>query len=202
MPDSSESQKERLRPAIFLDRDGTINEDIGYLSSPDELILYPWTAEAVRLINDSQYESIVITNQSGVARGLFTEEVLEQIHNRLIEELARRGAHLDAIYYCPHHPSIGDGRYRQDCECRKPRPGLLFRAADERRIDLARSYMIGDKSSDISLAAAAGARSVLVLTGYGSMTLARSTGPGAPDIVADNLLEAVKQILDRGEGEG
>jgi D-glycero-D-manno-heptose 1,7-bisphosphate phosphatase len=187
------------RPAIFIDRDGTINEDTGYVSSPDELIVYPWAAEAIRLINESGFMSIVVTNQSGVARGLYTEDTLALIHGRLIDELGRRHARLDAIYYCPHHPRIGDDRYRLDCECRKPRPGMLLRAAREHRIDLTRSFVIGDKLSDIELARGAGASGALVLTGYGGQTLGRGKGPG---IVADNLLEAVKQILDRPEGRG
>src|SRR5512143_2208588 len=110
----------KTTPAIFLDRDDTINEDIGYVSSPDELILYPYAAEAVRLINAAGWKTIVITNQSGVARRLYDEAMLAQIHGRLIEELERNGARIDGIYYCPHHPRIGDARYRRDCDCRKP----------------------------------------------------------------------------------
>jgi D-glycero-D-manno-heptose 1,7-bisphosphate phosphatase len=186
------------RPAIFIDRDGTINEDIGYVSSPDELIIYPWAAEAVRLINGAGFKAIVITNQSGVARRLYTEETLDAIHERMTSELAREHARIDAIYYCPHHPELGDERYRMSCECRKPGPGMLFAAAREHTIDLARSYVIGDKASDINLAARAGARGVLVLTGYGRETLAnRGRWPCKPAITADNLLEAVKLILDR-----
>jgi len=184
-------------PAIFIDRDGTINEDIGYVSSPAELIIYPHAAEAVRLVNEAGLKAIVITNQSGIARGMYTEEMLCAIHKRMIEELARDGAIVDAIYYCPHHPRIGDERYRKACECRKPSPGMLTEAAREHDIDLARSYMIGDKASDINLATNAGARGVLVLTGYGRETLSNQvTWPCAPAFVADDLLQAVKRILD------
>src|SRR5262245_27260651 len=105
----------RIRPAIFIDRDGTINEDVGYLSSPDALMIYPYAAEAGRLINASGLPAIVITNQSGIARGYYDEAMLAAIHKRMIEELARAGARIDAIYYCPHHPRIGDPRYRRDC---------------------------------------------------------------------------------------
>ena len=188
----------KLRPAVFIDRDGTINEDIGYVSSPGELIIYPFAAEAVRLVNDSGMKAIVITNQSGVARSLYTERTLTAIHDRLTGELALAGARLDAIYYCPHHPEIGDETYRKRCGCRKPRPGLLRRAALDHEIDLAASYVIGDKASDINLAAEVGAVGVLVLTGYGRETLrARDRRPCSPVIVADDLLEAVRLILDR-----
>jgi D-glycero-D-manno-heptose 1,7-bisphosphate phosphatase len=187
-----------LQPAIFIDRDGTINEDIGYLSSLDELIIYPWAAEAIRLINESEFKAVIVTNQSGIARGLYTEETLAAIHERMMSELAREHARIDAIYYCPHHPKIGDGHYRKACECRKPNSGMLLQAAREHGIDLARSYVIGDKASDINLATGAGARGVLVLTGYGRETLAnRERRPCQPAIIADNLLEAVKLILDR-----
>jgi len=186
------------RPAIFLDRDGTINEDIGYVSSPDELIIYPYVARAVRLVNEAGLKVVVITNQSGIARQLYDEAALATIHERLMDELARDGAHLDAVYYCPHHPHIGNALYRQRCECRKPNPGMLQQAAREHDIDLGVSYVIGDKASDINLATNAGARGVLVLTGYGRETLAnRDQWPCAPEMIADDLLDAVRQILDR-----
>jgi D-glycero-D-manno-heptose 1,7-bisphosphate phosphatase len=189
--------------AIFIDRDGTMNVDVGYLSSPDQLEIYPWSAEAVRLINRAGPRVVVVTNQSGVARGFCTEPMLDLIHERLTRDLERDGAHLDAIYYCPHHPEIGDRGYRVACDCRKPRPGLLRRAAEEHGIDLSRSYVIGDKSSDITLARNAGARSALVLTGYGRDTLEHpERWPCEPDLVADNLLEAVRCILDRSQHGG
>lgn len=187
-----------LRPAIFIDRDGTINEDVGYVSSPGELVIYPFAAEAVRLVNESGMKAVVITNQSGVARSLYSEQALGTIHDHLARELALAGARLDAIYYCPHHPEIGDETYRKRCECRKPRPGLLHRAARDHDIDLAASYVIGDKASDMNLAAEVGAAGVLVLTGYGGETLrARDRRPCSPAIVADDLLQAVRLILDR-----
>jgi D-glycero-D-manno-heptose 1,7-bisphosphate phosphatase len=186
------------RPAIFLDRDGTINEDIGYVSSPDELIVYPYAADAVRLINEAGLKVIIITNQSGVARQLYDEPMLATIHGRLIDELGRDGARIDAVYYCPHHPRIGNALYRRACECRKPGPGMLRQAAREHDIDLRLSYVVGDKASDMNLAANAGARGALVLTGYGRETLAnRDHRPCAPEIIADDLLDAVRQILDR-----
>jgi len=183
--------------AIFIDRDGTLNEDIGYVSTPDDLVLYPWAAEAVRRVNESGLLAIVITNQSGIARGMYTEERLSSIHLRMIEQLACEGARIDAVYYCPHHPDVGDVRYRIACDCRKPRIGMLDRAARDHRIDLKRSFVVGDKASDINLAGNAGARSALVLTGYGRETLTHpDRWPCEPEIIAENLLEAVKQILD------
>jgi D-glycero-D-manno-heptose 1,7-bisphosphate phosphatase len=183
--------------AIFIDRDGTLNEDIGYVSTPDQLNLYPWAGEALRLINGSGFKAVVITNQSGIARGLYDERTLDAIHSRMIEELAREGARVDAIYYCPHHPEMGDARYRIDCDCRKPQTGLLDAASREHNIDLAGSFVVGDKASDINLATNAGARSALVLTGYGRETFDHAERwPCTPAIVAENLLEAVRQILD------
>lgn len=186
--------------AIFIDRDGTINEDLGYIASPDDLIIYPWVAEAVRLVNNAGLKAIVVTNQAGVARGMYTEDDLRAIHHRMTSELRLQGARIDAVYYCPHHPEYGDERYRQRCECRKPQPGMLHAAAREHNIDLARSFVIGDKSSDINLAASAGALGALVLTGYGSETLAhRDRWPCRPYLVADNLLAAVRLILDTAQ---
>jgi D-glycero-D-manno-heptose 1,7-bisphosphate phosphatase len=161
------------------------------------LIVYPWAAEAIRLVNESGMKVIVITNQSGIARGLYTEETLQSIHDRLRDELAGTGAQLDGIYYCPHHPRVGDDRYRQICDCRKPRPGMLLQAAREHNINLSRSFVIGDKSSDMNLATNAGAKGVLVLTGYGRETQEDSEHwPCDHELVADNLLEAVRLILD------
>lgn len=160
-------------------------------------MLYPWAAEAVRMVNESGLLAIVITNQSGIARGMYTEERLSSIHLRMIEQLACEGARIDAVYYCPHHPEVGDVRYRIACDCRKPRIGMLDRAARDHRIDLTRSFVVGDKASDINLARNAGARSALVLTGYGRETLSHpDRWPCEPEIIAENLLEAVKQILD------
>ena len=188
------------QPAIFIDCDGTINEDSGYISTPDDLIIYPYAAEALRLINESNLKAIVITNQSGIARGIYTEAALDAIHNRMREELARDGAHIDAIYYCPHHPRIGDDRYRKMCDCRKPGTGMLRQAAREHAIDLSLSYVIGDKASDINLATNAGARGVLVMTGYGRETLAsQDRWPCMPAIIADDLLDGVKRILGVSE---
>jgi D-glycero-D-manno-heptose 1,7-bisphosphate phosphatase len=193
----SASDNSQYSRAMFIDRDGTLNEDIGYVSSPNELMLYPWAFEAVRLINTSGFKAIVITNQSGIARGMYNEETLSAIHSRMIDELAAENALIDAVYYCPHHPELGDAPYKMVCHCRKPETGMLEAAAREHNIDLKASYVIGDKASDIVLAANVGASSALVLTGYGRETLEDpKRWPCKPAFVAENLLQAVKRILD------
>lgn len=196
-PQSPSLDTRKASAAIFIDRDGTINEDLGYISKPDDLIIYPWVAEAVRLINEAGLKTIVVTNQSGVARGMYTEDDLRLIHTRMISELHKQSARIDGVYYCPHHPDYGDERYRRECECRKPNPGMLRAAAREHTIDIARSFVIGDKASDINMASNAGARGALVLTGYGNETLAHpDRWPCEPWLVADNLLHAIRLILD------
>jgi D-glycero-D-manno-heptose 1,7-bisphosphate phosphatase len=183
-------------PAIFIDRDGTINEDIGYVSHPDELVIYPFAVEAIRLINEAGLKVVIITNQSGIARGFYTEATLDVIHEKLRQELAVEEAQIDAVYYCPHHPRIGGEQYRKICDCRKPQTAMLERAAAEHDINLSESYVIGDKASDINLATNAGAKGVLVMTGYGAETYANlERFPCYPSIIAKNLLEAVKLIL-------
>jgi D-glycero-D-manno-heptose 1,7-bisphosphate phosphatase len=194
-PPIEKSPKNR---AVFIDRDGTLNEDIGYVSSREELVLFPWASESVRLVNEAGWLAVVITNQSGIARGMYSEQTLSSIHSEMIGRLAESGARVDAIYYCPHHPRIGNSQYKKICDCRKPQTGMLKRAAEELNIDLTRSFVIGDKSSDINLAENAGAHGVLVLTGYGRETLnSRGRWPCSPEIVSENLLEAVKTILGR-----
>jgi D,D-heptose 1,7-bisphosphate phosphatase len=184
--------------AIFLDRDGTINEDIGYVTGPDELVVYPWSAEAIRLINESGMKAVVVTNQSGIARGLYTEGDLEAIHQKLALELGSSGARIDAFYYCPHHPRHGSNAYRRACRCRKPCGGMLEQAARDHKIDLSRSYVIGDKSSDIELATNAGARGILVMTGYGAETAGNpDLWPCSPAFVASNLLEAARLAIEQ-----
>src|SRR4051812_32826362 len=149
-----------LRPAVFLDRDGTICEEVGYLNHISRLMIYPWAAPAIRRLNDAGLAVIVVTNQSGVSRKFFPESLVKDVHRKMAEELGHSGARLDAVYYCTHS--------REDnCECRKPLPGLLTRAAQEHGIDLARSFVVGDRYADIALAHATGGRGVLVLSGYG-----------------------------------
>jgi len=187
--------------AIFIDRDGTLSEEVGYVNHLSRYRPFPFAAEAVRLINRAGWRAILVTNQSGVARGYFTEELLGRVHARLEESLKQEGARLDAIYYCPHHPTVGEAPYRQDCECRKPRPGLLRRAADDFGLDLTRCFVIGDRYKDVEMAHRAGAGGVLVLTGYGlgEYEYQRGSWPREPEHVAENLLDAVKWILRNDE---
>ncbi len=157
----------KKQAAVFLDRDGTINEEVGYLDRIEKLRLIPGAAEAIRLINESGMKAIVVTNQSGVARKFFDEASVDEVHARLRDMLRAEGAFLDGVYYCPHHPTEGRGDYLRTCDCRKPAPGLLLRAAEELRLDLARSYMVGDTLKDIEAGTRAGAQGILVRTGYG-----------------------------------
>jgi D-glycero-D-manno-heptose 1,7-bisphosphate phosphatase len=189
------------RRAVFMDRDGTISEEVGYVNHVSRYRVFPFAAEAVRALNDAGWLAILVTNQAGVARGYFKEELIGEVHGVLAEELERGGARLDAVYYCPHHPFVGEPPYRFDCDCRKPRPGLLLRAADELGLDLSRCWMVGDRYSDTELARNAGARSALVLTGYGRGELEHQSQawPHRPDLVAENLLEAVKKIVTSEE---
>ncbi|HVF49887.1 MAG TPA: HAD family hydrolase [Pyrinomonadaceae bacterium] len=185
------------RAAVFIDRDGTISEEVGYVNHPSRYRVFQYAAEAVALLNRAGMLAVLVTNQAGVARGYFAEELIERVHNLLAQELERGGARLDAIYYCPHHPSVGDAPYRLDCDCRKPKPGLILRAAGDLDVDLARSWMIGDRHGDILLARNAGVRSAFVLSGYGRGEWEYQSGAWEhqPDIVAENLLEAVRQII-------
>ena len=185
------------RPAVFIDRDGTISEEVGYINHPSRFRLFPYTAAAIKLLNDQGWLAVVITNQAGVARGYFTESMIETVHENLLRELGEKGARVDAIYYCAHHPSVGEPPYRQECDCRKPKPGLVTRASKELGIALKQSWMIGDRYGDIELARNAGVRSALVLSGYGrgEWENQRSQWKQQPDLVAENLLEAVELIL-------
>ncbi len=189
------------RRAVFIDRDGTISEEVGYINHPSRYRVFPYSAEAVRLLNNANYLAILVTNQAGVARGYFAEEMVGVIHNILTHELEQGRARLDAIYYCPHHPSVGEVPYRLDCECRKPKPGLIRRAVEDFDIDAAQSWIIGDRYSDTELARNAGVRSAFVLSGYGrgEWEHQRSSWQLEPDVVADDLLAAVKTILAEGE---
>ncbi|MGH3182291.1 MAG: D-glycero-alpha-D-manno-heptose-1,7-bisphosphate 7-phosphatase, partial [Streptosporangiaceae bacterium] len=156
-----------MRPAIFFDRDGTLNEEVGYAGRPEEFHIYPYAAEAVRRANQAGWAAVVVTNQAGVARGLFPEAAVKELHRMLAEHLAAQGAKLDGIYYCPHHPEGTVAGYAEACTCRKPQPGMLLRAAHELGLNLSSSWVVGDRRYDVAMAHAAGAKAVLVRTGYG-----------------------------------
>ena len=186
-----------MKPAIFMDRDGTVSHEVGYLNHASRFRLFPWTVDAVRHVNRAGWLAVLVTNQAGVARGYFPESMVHEVHARLRGALEAGGARFDAIYYCPHHPSVGEAPYRMDCDCRKPRPGMLRRAEAELHADLARSWVIGDRHGDLQLAWKVGARAALVKTGYGlgEVEYEAARWPRQPDLVAEHLLEAVERIL-------
>jgi D-glycero-D-manno-heptose 1,7-bisphosphate phosphatase len=189
------------QPAIFIDRDGTLSHEVGYVNHLSRFRLLPFAVDAVRLVNRSGLLAVVVTNQAGVARGYFPPELIDEVHAALRAAMSEGGARLDGIYCCTHHPSEGQPPFRADCDCRKPKPGLLRRAAEELGIDLGRSYVIGDRRADLELAWAVGARAVLVKTGYGlgELTYNAPSWRRAPDLVAEHLLEAVQRIVaERG----
>ncbi|MFQ5882157.1 MAG: D-glycero-alpha-D-manno-heptose-1,7-bisphosphate 7-phosphatase [Candidatus Methylomirabilales bacterium] len=181
-------------PAVFLDRDGTISENPGYLTDPSELRLLPGAGKALRLLRDRGFHLAVISNQSGVARGLLTKAMVEQIHMRLETLLKAEGVRLTGTYYCPHHPE-GHPPYQQACRCRKPEGGLIERAAREHSLDLTRSYVVGDQQVDVELARRMGMPAILVLTGQGRLSLA--SGETKPDYIASDLGAAARWILQR-----
>lgn len=189
------SEKQIPRRAVFLDRDGTIGEEMGYVNHVDRFQIFPYSAEAIRQLNQAEIPVIVVTNQSGIARNIFPESLVHEVHKKMVKELAAGGAWIDAIYFCPH-------KSEDDCQCRKPHPGLLEQAAREHALDLAASWVVGDRYADLEMAHAAGARGILVMTGYGrgEYELHRSTWPRQPDSLAANLSDAVRQILRNGAG--
>ncbi len=186
-----------LHKAVFLDRDGTINEEMGYVNHIERFHLLPRVGQAIRLLNQHGWKAVVITNQSGVAKGYFPESLIHEIHRRMQDLLKKEGAHLDGIYYCPHHPDAGAPPYRQKCRCRKPATGLIEDAVKELDLDTSASYMVGDRGMDIAFAHKVGARGILVLTGYGrgEWEHARDQWSAKPDYVAEDLFAAAQWIL-------
>jgi D-glycero-D-manno-heptose 1,7-bisphosphate phosphatase len=182
--------------AVFLDRDGTINEEVGYLNSLEQLRVIPEAFEALRLINKAGMKTVVITNQSGIGRGFFDEAFVDKIHEEMRNLFLKKGAVIDSFYYCPHHPTEGVGEYRQACSCRKPEPGLLLKAAEDLDIDLGKSYMIGDMPKDVEVGQRAGSKGILVRTGYGKVV---DIGSTRPDYIAQDILAAVKWLLSDRE---
>lgn len=176
--------------ACFLDRDGVINEEAGYVSSPKQLKIFPFAPLAIKLLNEKGIKVIVITNQSGIERGYFDRETLLEIHQKLRRELAKEGAFLDAIYYCPHHPD-------QNCLCRKPKTGLFSEAAKDFDVHPGQSWTIGDKDTDLEAGRKAGTKTILVLTGYGKEVL-NSKEDSIFDYQAKDLLEAVRTVVSSG----
>ena len=187
------------RGAIFIDRDGCLTEEVGYVNHVSRLRLLPRTADAIRRLNRADVPAVMVTNQAGIARGYFSEAVLHAVNAELVRQLAAAGARLDGLYVCLHHPDEGKPPYRASCDCRKPRPGLLRRAALDLGLDLAGSVMVGDKISDVAVGQSVGAAGVLVLTGYGrgEWEHQRAQWTSTPDHVAEDLLDAVDWSLAR-----
>ncbi len=184
-----------MNKAVFLDRDGTIVEDVGYLNNPQQLKFIPGSIEAIKKLNEASYKVVVITNQAGVARGLITEDMLQTIDKTLHKWLLNGGAHLDGIYYCPHHPEHGVHPYKQECECRKPHPGLIKKAEKDLDIDLSQSWMIGDKYSDMLDGKRAGTKTIFVTSGRGQEE--KKKIKEKPDHIAENLAAAVDWLLKK-----
>jgi len=184
-----------MNKAVFLDRDGTIIEDVGDLNNPIDIKFIPGSIEAIKKLNQAGYKVVVITNQSGVARGLIREDMLQTIDKTVQKTILAGGGQLDAIYYCPHHPQHGHYPYKRVCNCRKPGPGMILKAAKDLKLDLAQSYMIGDKISDVEAGINAGVKPILVLTGQS----ARFKEKAAEKMVAicQDLNQAVDSILNK-----
>jgi D-glycero-D-manno-heptose 1,7-bisphosphate phosphatase len=184
------SEKHALKGAVFLDRDGTIGEEMGYVNHIDRFEVFPFAAEAIRRLNVAKIPVIVVTNQSGVARNIFPESLVHEVHMKMVAELAVGGAWIDGVYFCPH-------KSEDTCECRKPLPGLLHRAAREHELDLAACWVVGDRYADLEMGYAAGGRGILVMTGYGrgEYELHHGAWPRQPDALADDLRDAVAHIL-------
>lgn len=184
-----------MRPAIFLDRDGTLIEEVNYLNRVEQIRLLPGAPQALRDLAEAGFALVLVTNQSGIARGLLTEPLLMQLHAVLIQRLQAEGVHLDGIYYCPHHPDHGPPEYRRVCGCRKPATGLLERARADLGLDFRASWAVGDKVSDLAGARRLGCRTVLVLTGHGREQRRLLTGCLEDAQVAADLPEAARRIL-------
>ncbi len=183
------------RRAVFLDRDGTLLEEANYIAEIERLAFFPYSGDAVRLLNRAGFAVVVITNQAGIARGIVQESFVGEAHAAISERLAEAGARVDAYYYCPHHPQGIVERYRMACECRKPQPGMLRKAAGDLGLDLAASFVVGDKLTDVEAGHAAGAKGILVRTGYGRKEEALPDRRVQPDAIVDNLMGAVSWIL-------
>lgn len=186
-----------MKRAVFLDRDGTLIEEVGYLDRPERVALFPYAIDAIRAFNRAGITVVMVTNQSGLARGFFSEATLTAVHDHIAALLAAGGAHLDAYYHCPHHPDGVVPGLGVRCECRKPGRALVDRAVDEFGVDPAHSFTVGDRWADVGLARAMGGHGVLVRTGYGYLEERRAPAGMAADVVVNNLAEAASWILSR-----
>jgi len=183
------------RPAVLLDRDGTLTAEADWVRTVGDLVLLPFAAEAVAVLSGAGFAVVLVTNQSAVARGLVSEEELAAIHEHMTRDLASGGGRIDGIYYCPHHPTEGREPYRRACDCRKPGPGMLLAAAADLGLDLGRSWVVGDAGRDLEAGAAVGARGILVATGKGTAEFARLSLEGrAPSRYEPDVLAAARTI--------
>jgi D-glycero-D-manno-heptose 1,7-bisphosphate phosphatase len=199
MPNTAPHDSDRApRAAIFVDRDGVVLEMVDYLNRVDQVTLAPGVADGIRAINEAGVPLVVVTNQSAIARGMLTENGLGEIHAHMKDLLATAGARVDAIYYCPHHPNGGDNAYRRDCDCRKPKPGMLRQAAEDLGLDLGRSVMVGDHATDIEAGRNAGvAKTMLVLTGHGQASAEALRKAGlSPSATYADAASALRAALD------
>lgn len=187
-----------MEKAVFLDRDGTINEEMGYVNHPSRFQIFEFAAPAIRKLNDIGFKVIILTNQSGLARGYFDEKVLEEVHTNLLNHLSIHKARIDKIYHCPHHIEGSVKKFTTDCDCRKPKPGMLKRAEREFNISLKESYLIGDRYKDIQFGQKSGLTTIMVLTGYGlgEHTYQKNQWTKGPDFICKNLLDAADIICE------
>lgn len=185
-----------LKPAVFLDRDGVVIEDTHYVGTTDRVRLVPGSPEAIARLNRDGWTVVIVTNQAGVARGLFPIAAVNLIHEHLNGLLTGYGAKFDGVYFCPHHPEGDVAEYRRECECRKPKPGMLLQASRDLGIDLGRSWLIGDRVSDLEAGAAAGCRTILVRTGHGNRVdpIAIDRQSLKLELIASNLADAVAKL--------
>jgi len=185
------------RPAVFMDRDGTVNEQMGYINHIRRFVLLPGSGEAIRRLNEHGFLAIIVSNQSGVARGYFPMELVYEVHDHMNMLLRREGAVLDGILFCPHYPGGKVPEYSRSCDCRKPRTGLIDQACRQFEIDMPNSYLIGDRCTDMELASRSGVKGILVKTGYGlgDLKYVLPDHPHQPFHVADDLLDAVRWIV-------
>jgi D-glycero-D-manno-heptose 1,7-bisphosphate phosphatase len=183
------------RRAVFLDRDGTLIEERGYLDRLENLKPFPWTTDAIRLLNRAGFATVIITNQSAIGRGIIDEAFLRQVHAAFDAHLARGRARIDAYYFCPHHPDAEIPQFRQTCGCRKPAPGMIDQACREMGIDPRQSVMVGDRWLDVACGQAAGTRTVLVRSGHGGHEAEHPPAGAHADAILNNLMEAVAWIL-------
>jgi D-glycero-D-manno-heptose 1,7-bisphosphate phosphatase len=187
-----------MTPAVFFDRDGTLNEDVGYLDRLERLRLFPFATEALRVVQRAGYKVVITTSQAGVAHGMVTEAVLADIHAHLIARMAAAGVRIDGIYYCPHHPDAKVEKFRRVCDCAKPKPGLVLQAARELDLDLPRSFVIGDRWRDLQMGHAAGVPGLLVRTGYGGTEATWAPDGVRAEAILANAMEAASWVVRRG----